>query len=440
MNVATQTHTHGDAMSGWWNTGCRGWAALGHLVGRSCQGQSGRVVALTTALPHSPIRATAATLHRCRSYTTAASANLPPAKTGHAASQDEKREFMSIFPDLVRDLTEIGTHSDIPDAQKWFAKVLQYNAVGGKMNRGLAVSLSFKLLATQDLITPENIKQAHIMGWCIELLQSFFLVADDIIDGSQMRRGKPCWYLNDDLGPSAFNDAILMEAGIYKILHKHFRDVPYYVDMLDLFHEMTLKTALGQALDLLSCPPGRTPLLSKFTMERYNSIVKYKTSFYSFYLPIALSMYMAGIRNTDNVRVAGITDRELHRQARTILVEMGQFFQVQDDFLDCFGDSSVTGKVGTDIGKGKCTWLSVVALQRASPSQRVIMEEHYGRPEEESIRKVKGLYKELNLPATYRAYEESTSSMIRIHIQQISRGLNHNVFFNFLDKIHKRSS
>lgn len=55
---------------------------------------------------------------------------------------------------------------------------------------------------------------------------------------------------------------------------------------------MTLNTALGQALDLLSCPAGQRPNLSKFTMERYNSIVKYKTAFYSFYLPIALSMYM----------------------------------------------------------------------------------------------------------------------------------------------------
>ncbi|KAG0720185.1 Farnesyl pyrophosphate synthase [Chionoecetes opilio] len=119
---------------------------------------------------------------------------------------------------------------------------------------------------------------------------------------------------------------------------------------------------------------------------------------------------------------------------------MGQFFQVQDDYLDCFGDSSLTGKIGTDIGKGKCTWLSVVALQRATPSQRLIMEEHYGRQEDESVDRVKQLYKELNLPATYRAYEDSTSSMIRTHIQQISRGLNHNVFFNFLDKIHRRSS
>ncbi|KAK8750445.1 hypothetical protein OTU49_014834 [Cherax quadricarinatus] len=405
----------------------RGWVWVGHLAGhsRSLSGQGqGRL--------HTLIPTTAATFsshNRLCQLSNVAPVDLPPAKTGHAAPLDKKREFMSVFPDIVRDLTEVGTHSDIPDAQKWYAKVLQYNAVGGKMNRGLAVSLSFKLLAAPDLVTPENIRLAYILGWCIELLQSFFLVADDIIDGSKMRRGKPAWYLNDNLGLGAFNDAILLEAGVYKLLQKHFRDAPYYMDMLELFHEMTLKTALGQALDLLSCPAGQRPNLSKFTMERYNAIVKYKTAYYSFYLPVALSMYMAGI-----------TDRELHRQARTILVEMGQFFQVQDDYLDCFGDSSVTGKVGTDIGEGKCTWLSVVALQRASPSQRRIMEEHYGNPEQESVNKVKALYMELGLPATYRAYEDSTSSMIRIHIQQISRGLNHNVFFKFLDKIHKRSS
>jgi farnesyl diphosphate synthase len=64
----------------------------------------------------------------------------------------------------------------------------------------------------------------------------------------------------------------------------------------------------------------------------------------------------------------------MFRQAETISLEIGLLFQIQDDYLDCFGNSIVCGKDSTDIQEGKCAWPIVVALQRATPEQRKILE------------------------------------------------------------------
>lgn len=64
----------------------------------------------------------------------------------------------------------------------------------------------------------------------------------------------------------------------------------------------------------------------------------YKTAFYSFYMPVALAM-----------RVHGVKDEAAYQAALDILIPMGEYFQVQDDYLDAYAPPEVLGKIGTDI-------------------------------------------------------------------------------------------
>lgn len=166
-----------------------------------------------------------------------------------------------------------------------------------------------------------------------------------------------------------------------------------------------------------------------YNMELYKSIVANKTSHYTFHLPVAAAMLMAGF-----------TDMEIYRQTRTILLEIGYFYQIQDDFLDCFGDPTVTGKMGRDIEEGKCTWLSVVFMQRATAAQKKLFCENYGKEDPEAVHVIKQLYETLSLPNTYAIYEEDSFNMIKTHIQQTSRGFPHAIFFKIMEKIYRRDS
>ncbi|XP_068620692.1 farnesyl pyrophosphate synthase-like [Battus philenor] len=352
---------------------------------------------------------------------------MPLAARGLAVSKDQSREFMACFPDIIRDLTKTGKHNDVPDASKWLAKLLQYNVPNGKKNRGLATVLAYKYLEKPENQTPENVHLANIMGWCTEMFHTHQLLLNDIMVGAEMRRGVPCWHRRPDVGLSGVNDAVLVQSAMYSTLKRHFSSKSYYKNVLEMFNEMLLKCSIGHHLEKQLSKTNK-PDLSQFTMEKYEAITKYKTAYYTFQMPVSLALLLTNV-----------DDPETHRQAKTILLGMGEFFQIQDDFLDCFGDPAAIGKNGCDIQEGKCTWLAVVALQRATPSQRQIMEEHYGSPKPEDVARIKDLYEELQLPHTYSVYEEATYDLLRTQIQQVTRGLPHDMFFKILDNIFRRS-
>ncbi|XP_066466322.1 farnesyl pyrophosphate synthase [Tiliqua scincoides] len=344
-----------------------------------------------------------------------------------AAAAVGPEKFVGFFPQIVRDLVDDELHTpEIADAVDRLKMVIEYNALGGKYNRGLTVVATFQELVRPDQHDEKSLQRAMVVGWCVELLQSFFLVADDIMDYSETRRGRTCWYKKEGIGLDAVNDSFLIESSIYRLLKRHCRDQPYYLNLLELFLLMTYQTQLGQALDLITAPLSQVDL-NRFTEQRYKAIVKHKTAFYSFYLPVAAAMYMAGIE-----------DEKQHEHAKAILLEMGEFFQIQDDFLDCFGDPEVTGKIGTDIQDNKCSWLVVECLKRASPKQRQLLEENYGQKDPDKVACVKRLYNQLDLQAVYKEYEESSYQRLLALISQHAQQLPSQVFLGLAQKIYKR--
>lgn len=103
------------------------------------------------------------------------------------------------FSDLVRDLNEKVKKYDSKDAALWFTRVscheliivfnlkrkiifnsiylqaLQYNVPGGKKNRGLATVLAYKtLVPNESELTPDNVRLAQYLGWCVEMVRMIF--------------------------------------------------------------------------------------------------------------------------------------------------------------------------------------------------------------------------------------------------------------------------
>ncbi|KAL6262271.1 hypothetical protein P5V15_007366 [Pogonomyrmex californicus] len=349
-------------------------------------------------------------------------------ETVRSTNEEEIHEMMALWPSIVHDITE-SISLNIPDVTLWMKKVLQYNVPNGKKVRSLALIYAYKSLASDDQLTEDNVRLVRILAWCIELLQAYLLIIDDIQDRSLFRRGQPCWYRHNDIGLIAINDGLMLEQAMFYIIRKHFNTKECYINILETFQDVIYKTLMGQCLDLLSSNFDKKPNVDFFTLDRYNSIVEYKTSYYTFILPVTAAIHLVGIK-----------DPEMFRQAKLVLLDMGRLFQAQDDYLACYGDYETFGKDNTDIQEGKCTWLVVTALDRATPEQRKILKECYGFSDPEKVRRVKQLFIDMNLPNIYLTYEEQTYNLLVGRIRQMSCGLLRNLFLDLLEEIYHRKS
>jgi len=182
-------------------------------------------------------------------------------------------QFMPKAVNLIRKSVSEPTHSkfmanivspQVAPAVTHLTNALQYNLPGGKHARGLLAANVFSSLA-DDSVDPDS---ALIIGWAVEALQTCFLVADDIMDGSETRRGKNCWYKLDNVGLTAINDSLSIESCVYSLLRSLPSNLPVD-DLVSLFHEVTQVTEMGQTLDMQNSELAMVDL-DRFTDENYS--------------------------------------------------------------------------------------------------------------------------------------------------------------------------
>lgn len=91
------------------------------------------------------------------------------------------------------------------------------------------------------------------------------------------------------------------------------------------------------------------------------------------------------------------------------------------------------------IVEGKCSWAIIKALEKATPRQRVIIEEHYGSKKPESLEIIKKMYEDLDLQTDYAVFKENSYQNVCKRISESKTGIPRDLLYNLVNNTYKSS-
>jgi geranylgeranyl diphosphate synthase type I len=207
-------------------------------------------------------------------------------------------------------------------------------------------------------------------GAALELLHSFALVHDDVMDDSRQRRGADAVHVQfekkhqqNNWGGEArrFGEGVAILVGDMAFVYADHLMTKAPRQALDIFTEMRIELNIGQYLDVSAT------VRSDASLPMAQKIAQYKSGKYTVERPLHLG--------------AALADRfeKLSAVLSAYGTPVGEAFQLRDDLLGAFGDSEATGKpVGGDLREGKPTALLAVARERATGNDATFLAERYG--------------------------------------------------------------
>ena len=266
----------------------------------------------------------------------------------------------------------------------------------------------------------------------LELLQACALIHDDLMDGSDTRRGKPAIHrhfenihrqnsmlgLSEQFGAAAavlLGDLALVWSD--HMLHNSGLSHESLTAALRIHDEMRIELMAGQYLDV------REAGEHDFSVERSLRIARYKSGKYTIERPLHLGAVIAN------------PTQRVHSELLNVLsaygLPLGEAFQLRDDLLGIFGDPEVTGKpAGDDLREGKRTVLMAMTMEKASETARYELQKFLGDPElsDEKVNELSSLIIETGAVADVEALidklgEESLAAANSTAINELARPL-----------------
>jgi len=207
--------------------------------------------------------------------------------------------------------------------------------LGGKRLRPVLTLMSADIFES-------NYKNALNAALSIELFHNFSLVHDDIMDDAPLRRGKETVHKKWDINTGILSgDAMLILA--YKLFENYEPFV--FQALVKLFTKTALEVCEGQRYDI------DFEIRDDVTITEYLKMIEYKTA-----VLVGAAMQMGAI-------VANASEED-QNNIYEFGKNIGIAFQIQDDYLDAFGDPKTFGKqVGGDIIENKKTYLYIKAME-----------------------------------------------------------------------------
>lgn len=211
-------------------------------------------------------------------------------------------------------------------------------SLGGKRMRPVLT-----LMATD--IFDGDCKKALAAATAVEVFHNFSLIHDDIMDDAPLRRGRETVHEKWDV-----NTGILSGDAMLILAYQHFEDYepPMFRDLAKLFSKTAIEVCEGQQYDV------DFETRDDVTVPEYLKMIQYKTA-----VLVGAAMKMGAI--------VAETSAENANLIYDFGLNLGVAFQLQDDYLDAFGNPETFGKqVGGDIIENKKTYLYLKALEFAS--------------------------------------------------------------------------